>query len=300
MMTNLPACAVHDDALLERDLAKTAILTIGDSTAAAVLGHVCEAYSSKPRVFVEGVQHAPKYRHRCDNLDNHFCRLPGQIAFGSFSHYGATGPPYWAYAYPLVPWLAKTTLGMVAKDIPVFRHKTAGGEDPLLIVANSGFWDLSAWWMHEGNWSRQWAVPDRYAGDYVAAVERLVEALRARFPSSTVVWRLMHPGSKHSITPRIVRHFNNAVRSIAPRLGLPLFDTEQMVRQLNPKVAPRLGNEDPEARDLYGTTDGRHLHAFVDLAIFNVILNMARHVRGWQAGAGDRANSGLTEGDSRV
>ena len=38
------------------------------------------------------------------------------VALGNFSHYGATGPPYWAYAYPLAPWLGQTTLEQVRHD----------------------------------------------------------------------------------------------------------------------------------------------------------------------------------------
>ena len=38
------------------------------------------------------------------------------MALGNFSHYGATGPPYWAYAYPLAPWLRQTTLEHVRGD----------------------------------------------------------------------------------------------------------------------------------------------------------------------------------------
>ena len=43
-------------------------------------------------------------------LDNHFCRISRSLLLGSFSHYGATGPPYWTFAYPLPPWRANTTL----------------------------------------------------------------------------------------------------------------------------------------------------------------------------------------------
>jgi hypothetical protein len=55
-------------------------------------------------------------------------------------------------------------------------------------------------------------------------VRRLVLGLRRSFPSSTLVWRLMHPGSKHSISPAVVRVFNDAVRGLAEEMQLPLLD----------------------------------------------------------------------------
>jgi delta 1-pyrroline-5-carboxylate dehydrogenase len=104
--------------------------------------------------------------------------------------------------------------------------------------------------MHEGNFSKRWSLPvdeespvagaggagvaggaggaggARVAGGaggvpshttrYVIGVHRLVRELRHTFPHSTIVWRMMHPGLKHSITPRIVARLNAAVRAAAP------------------------------------------------------------------------------------
>ena len=80
------------------------------------------------------------------------------LPFGSFSHYGATGPPYWAFAYPLAPWLANNTVGQVGKDMPAFRQRYCRGADPSLIIVGSGFWDLASWWAHEGNFSKSYEV----------------------------------------------------------------------------------------------------------------------------------------------
>ena len=46
-----------------------------------------------------------------------------------------------------------------------------------------------------------------------------MEALRLEFPRSSVVWRTMHPGMKHSITPRVVADFNRAFRAAASALS---------------------------------------------------------------------------------
>ena len=101
--------------------------------AVELLLHACEAYGSRPKSFIE---HWPnvstsKYRHRLRSLDNHHCTLPGNFRLGSFSHYGATGPPYWVFAYPLAPWLSNHTVGMVRHDLPKFRRVTPRHADPL-------------------------------------------------------------------------------------------------------------------------------------------------------------------------
>ena len=143
----MPSCSVRDEERLVQHFTNTSILMFGDSTSARLLQHVCDAYRSKARSFIMRTSSAKKYSHRLSSLDNHYCSLPGErgtITLGSFSHYGATGPPYWAFAYPLAPWLAETTLGQVAQDVPKFRAHTAQSADPTVILAGSGFWDLAA------------------------------------------------------------------------------------------------------------------------------------------------------------
>ena len=291
----MPSCAQYDDELLASDLANTSVLMLGDSTSAQLLWHTCEAFYTRPASFVpiDAKIYGPlkRYSHRLRSLDNHVCRLRSDIVLGSFSHYGVAGPPYWVFAYPLAPWLANTSLGMLRDDVPRFTRHTHGGEDPTLVVASSGFWDIASWWAHEGNFSKRWsAIPTaeggtrggalggasavNYTERYLHGVHRFVREARRAFPRSTVVWRLMHPGMKHSITPRVVARLNAAVRSAAPSWRLPLLDVEAMMSVLSKDGTPGLGKGPP-----YGTQDGRHLHPWLNIALLNVMLNMARAVR---------------------
>ena len=80
----------------------------------------------------------------------------------------------------------------------------------------------------------------------------------------------MHPGAKHSITPAVVKRFNSAVRAAAPAWRLPLLDVEQMMISLSKSASPGLGKG-----IVYGTTDGRHLHPWLNIELLNVILNIA-------------------------
>ena len=83
----------------------------------------------------------------------------------------------------------------------------------------------------------------------------------------------MHPGFKHSITPQVVARFNKAVRAVAPGWRLPLLDVEAMVTSLSKSKQPGLGKG-----PIYGTMDGRHLHAWLNIALLNVILNLAHRI----------------------
>lgn len=292
--SSLRSCSVRDEPLIAAELGNASVLMLGDSTSAQVLWHACEAFDSRPASFISVNARdfnvsLRKYSHRLRSLDNHACRLPGGVAFGSFSHYGATGPPYWAFAYPLAPWLANTTAGMMRRDAPKFRELTTPrGADPTLVVASSGFWDIAAWWAHEGNFSRHWSCNANHTIRYVAGVRMMVREVRRAFPRSAVVWRLMHPGQKHSISPRIVEEFNAGVRAAAPGWRLPLIDVEAMVGSLSRAGTPNLGRGAP-----YGTSDGRHLHPWVNMALLNVLLNVARRARDGELpyGAAWRGNS---------
>ena len=290
--TNLPSCCAANETLLTSELANASVLLIGDSTSAQLLWHGCEAFRSRPRSFVP-INNVPSaslrpYTHRLRSLDNHACKLPGNITFGSFSHYGATGPPYWVFAYPLAPWLANTTVGMVRKDMPRFRTLTTPvGSDPTLIVASSGFWDIAAWWAYEGNFSKRWSLNSNHTARYVTGVRRLVRDVRRAFPRSAVIWRLMHPGLKHSITPRVVSQLNAAIRMAAPSWRLPLIDTEAMIASLSKARSPNMPKGPP-----YGTQDGRHLHPWLNIALLNLVLNVASHVV--------QARAHVGEGSERV
>ena len=301
--TNLPSCSYRDEDLLTKWLSNASILMAGDSTAAQLLWHGCEAFGKRPRPFIPIDARAynitqsklnQKYKHRLRSLDNHACTLPGGLVFGSFSHYGATGPPYWVFAYPLAPWLRNTSAMMARHDMPKFKSVTPNGADPTLVVASSGFWDIASWWAHEANFSRGWHLSANHTARYVAGVKKLVHHVRRAFPNSAVAWRLMHPGAKHSITPRIVTQLNNAIRANAPSWRLPLIDAEAMVSSLSRDAQPALGRGPP-----YGTQDGRHLHGFVNLALFNLLLNLAqRALEGrtpysWRGGGGGGGGGGF-------
>lgn len=278
--SNLASCVQHDAAQLWSELANTSVLMLGDSTAAQVLWHACDAFSAHPKSLVRINSSVPlkKYAHRLRSLDNHACRLAADITLGSFSHYGVAGPPYWVFAYPLPPWLADNTPAMVRENVPRFRSVTKSGGDPTVIIASSGFWDIAAWWAHEGNFTRRWSMLDHREGNhterYVHGVHRMVREVRRTFPQSVVVWRLMHPGMKHSITPPIVRELNDAVRSAAQSWKLPLLDVEAMVSSLRPVAQPGLGRG-----PVYGTMDGRHLHPWLNIALLNVLFNIVRTAR---------------------
>jgi hypothetical protein len=64
---------------------------------------------------------------------------------------------------------------------PKFRAKV--GRDPELIVATSGYWDISAWWKHVGNFSRQYQVGVPEMKQYVGAVAEMVRLIRVEFPT---------------------------------------------------------------------------------------------------------------------
>ena len=290
--SNLNSCAAVDEALLTHDLRNASVLLIGDSTSAQILWHACETFNRKPSSFIKIDARAlnvslRRYTHRLRSLDNHVCRLPGNLAFGSFSHYGATGPPYWVFAYPLAPWLANNTIGMARHDMPRFRQTTSPrGSDPTLVVVSSGFWDIASWWAHQGGFAKRFSINSTHTAQYLVGVRRLVREVRRAFPRSAVVWRLMHPGMKHSITPAIVARLNAAIRAAAPAWRLPLIDAEKMVSSLSRSAQPNLGKGPP-----YGTNDGRHLHPWINLALLNLIFNIARRdahgvslLYGWRHG----------------
>ena len=83
----------------------------------------------------------------------------------------------------------------------------------------------------------------------------------------------MHPGLKHSITPQIVARFNKAVRAAAPGWRLPLLDAEAMLKSLSKTANAGLGKG-----PVYGTLDGRHLHPWLNMALLNLMLNLAHSV----------------------
>lgn len=139
---------IETDPELFRQLENASILMLGDSTTTKLFSAVCERFGRGSRSFIsvpEGTDRH-KYQHKLRSQDHHVCNLQpkGKLPLGAFAHYGATGPPYWSFAYPLAPWLANNTLGQIRQDLPKFRNTLSGGGDPTLIVATSGYWDISA------------------------------------------------------------------------------------------------------------------------------------------------------------
>lgn len=288
--TQLPSCGVRDEALF-RSLGNTSVLLVGDSTSAQLLWHACETHRQPPQPFVpvHGPEHEALnksmlrwYHHRLRSLDNHYCRLragragrsgrEASVLLGSFSHYGILDPPYWRHAYPFAPWLANNSYAMVREDMTKFAALNGG--DPALIVASSGFWDIAALWATEGAASPTWHATAAHAAVYAARVRRFVGVLARTFPRSTVVWRLMHAGQKHSVTPAVVTLFNDAVRAEVAALGVPLVNAEAMMAAVSAKTHPDM----PFKGYPYGTADGMHLHGWLNLALLNVILNAASWV----------------------
>lgn len=281
--SNLPTCVQRDNPLLAADLNNLSVLMIGDSTTTQLLMHSCEAFTSRPKPFVsiDGSLNLTQYWRRLRSPENHACeaRMQGQGGFviGSFSHFGITGPPYWEFAYPLPPWLSSTLVGMVRNDMPRFRQHVRGGGDPAVVIAAGGYWDIARWWAHLSNYSiKHWSFPldtpdANYTSMYLHGVHRFVLQVRRSFPRSLVVWRLMHLSMKNGISPRVVKRFNSAVRAAALGWQLPLFDVEGMMASLSKSTNPGLGRG-----AVYGLQDGLHLHPWLNVALLNVILNLAR------------------------
>ena len=169
---------------------------------------------------------------------------------------------------------------------------------------------MQAWWKTTGNWSRAFQVGPTQMLEYIAGVGQMVQALRDEFPQrcadisrahtlprrdpsapragSRILWRTLHPGFKHSITSGVTHMLNAAIRAHAHSMGpLELLDAGEMIEGL--PVTPRV----PVARidrialhtfgiptAAYGTYDGRHLYEWLDLEVFNLMLNVL-----WQAHA---------------
>ena len=115
-----------------------------------------------------------------------FGRLPHPALSITSLSLAAGRPPYWAYAYPLAPWLGSTSVLQVAENLPAFRHTVLGGRDPALIVAGSGFWDISSWWANEGGWKPAWQWNHTHMARYVQALRALVLPSLAAAPTASL------------------------------------------------------------------------------------------------------------------
>ena len=317
----LSDCIDVDAAALAR-LQNASVLFFGDSTAYRMLENVCGAFGKKMRTTLSfpTVNRSSPYFHRRykdtnHKHDHHYCKLlhdkdapdgpdadvPLGLPLGVHTHYGIAGEPYWAHAYPRPPWLGRTTEAMAVDDLPAFCAQTHGCQ-PTLIVVNSAYWDISAWWLHAGNETqtrgsngRSRAITCQKAPNtlpvqigprqvhlYVEGLRRTVSALRHAFPTSTLAWRTAHPGIGHGISAAATQTLNQAIVAHAPELGLRVIEVGNMVSQLTPRSyllgppldasgRPRKGTK-LAGQFVGGTTDGRHLHAYLDAEVFNLVL----------------------------
>lgn len=305
-------CVVVNGTLLH-GLRKLSVLMFGDSTSAYWLDTACKAGGW--RHYHEFVNHSgyrlsynatsrkgsveKPYYHAAVNTHN-WCEVgspqtsPPTLfgagpAMGSFTHFGATGPPYWAAASPPAPWVANTTQGQIDANLPGFcdsvrrwRGAELGCDEPTLIMAHSGSWDLSAFWLHDGGRNASFQIEPSHIQRYVVGVRRLVRRLRLRFPRSRIVWRTAHPtlpqsygawGFSRAVNPFAVSALNEAVRAHAAEWGLEVLDTARMLQQLVPRGMLQTANVQ---NALVGSYDGRHLYPWLHLPLVNLLLNVAR------------------------
>ena len=253
-------------------------------------------YDSTASVASDKTDLAPTWHHAKANT-RHLCELsrptdpasgPFGPAVGIFSHFGAAGPPYWASAYPPAPYVANTTLGMIEHQLPRFCEGVnasrrgrvrLGCQEPSLIVANSGLWDLEAWWLHDGGRNGSFQLEPSHLKRYIDGVRRMCTALRRRFVHSRIVWRTIHPsnprrygswGSSWGVHPMAIEALNTAVRAFAPEMDLEIVDTGRMLQQLLPRGMLAHAAQ----HNVVGTWDGRHLYPWVHVPLLNLLLNL--------------------------
>ena len=155
--------------------------------------------------------------------------------------------------------------------MPDFRAAALGGvRDPTLIVVGSGFWDIASWWANGGHFDSGFMFNASHVRRYVHGARLLIGELRRVFPRARLLWRNLHPGYKHAITPAGAHALNEALRAHAQEF----LDVGSMVQQLPPKLGFL-----PSRSPVYGTLDGRHLHEWLNLEVLNLILNAADEAR---------------------
>ena len=64
----------------------------------------------------------------------------------------------------------------------------------------------------EGHFHSSFTFNASHVRRYVHGARRLVGALRRAFPRARLLWRTLHPGAKHSITPSGAHALNEALR----------------------------------------------------------------------------------------
>lgn len=289
-----------------RRLSNASLLFFGDSTAYRMLENVCKSIPKQsPQTFV----HYPMFNRSSPYFvrafrdvhhqhDHHFCRLLEQgrgggdgnslgMPVASLHHYGViSGEPLWYHAYPRPPWLGRFTTDMARGDAPAFCAATTGCE-PTMVVINSAFWDLSAWWMRH-NSTTKWRPGPPEVADYIDGVRGVVAAMRHAFPTAVIAWRTAHGGMGHGISAGATHTLNQAIIAYAPALGLQVIDIGGMIDALAPRSYLLGAPIDKTGKMKKGTTlpgvfnptfDGRHLNPYLDMEAFNLIL--AELERAW-------------------
>ena len=71
-----------------------------------------------------------------------------------------------------------------ARAAPCFAADATGGADPTLVVAGSGFWDISSWWWHEANFSKSFHIGAEHVHAYLRGVRAMVDEVRRVLPRS--------------------------------------------------------------------------------------------------------------------
>ena len=325
-------CTAVDHSTLRR-LENASVLMFGDSTAYKLMINLCAAATggrAHPRSFLDipRVNRSSPYFVRLSRevhhrFEHHACQLlepdpeasasrsgtkrPSLLLpLGFMGHYGVSGEPFWAYAYPRPPWLGTTSEAMARHDAPQFCART-GGCEPTLVVLNSAFWDIASWWLSsfkQPNRTRN-GEPDTlefHGGPhelqrYVSGVRTLVGALREAFPTATFAWRTAHPGLGNGITSTATSMVNAAARALAPELNLRLLEAGGMIEQLSPRKYLLGPPSDGNGRMRKGTKapgkpsptqDGRHLHPFLDIEVGNLMLAELGRAYDEQAASGVR------------
>ena len=276
-------------------LGNASLLLFGDSTAYHMAETICRTVANKGmRSFISRPafnRSSPYFGRAYKDLhhvhDHHFCRLvddllePGSLGLplGSLHHYGMSGEPLWTHAYPRPPWLGLTTDSMARGDAPGFCACTHGCA-PTLVVMNSAFWDVSSWWLRE-NFTSTFRPGPRHVAEYVDGLRRAVAAMRRAFPTTVLAWRTAHPGLGHGISSGAIHTLNYAVRAHASELGLRIIDVGAMIDSLStrsyllgpPVVADGRMKKGTTRPGVFSPTyDGRHLHPYLDVEAFNLIL----------------------------
>ena len=290
-------CLVANATLLHR-LRASSLLMVGDSTAASMFVTACNGLRSSHHLFVpnssieksglraDNTTARAAYYHHSRKGTMHWCILQSTRdcsgpVLGSFSHYGVVGPRWWSSAYPLAPFLANNTLEQVRQQLPKFCEgdRGSGGapcNHPSLVVANSGLWDLEAFWLYGTNrTTKDFTLEPKHIQRYVQGVHSLLFELRRTFPRSKIMWRTAHPAlpigyGSAGTHPLAIHALNEAVRAHAPEWDVDIIETAMMLQQLQPRGLLSLG----AAHYVVGTWDGRHLVPFVHVPLVNLLLNV--------------------------